>query len=308
MRWTNFVWMDGKLVEWKKAKIHISVGALHYGICIFEGIRAYITEENLNVFRLKEHVERMYNSAKIYQMNIPFEKEAMQNAIIETIRCNEVKDDCYIRPIVYRGELPSLGVKQTFNAPVNVSLLVGLRKRMIKTKSFEEGKKAIISSWRRISSDAMPLKSKCAANYANSALAIMDAIRALADYPIFLDSRGFVCEGPGQNLFIIKSKKLITPPLSSPILAGITRDTIIKLAQELGYNLIEEDMTRDELYTADEVFLCGTSCEIAPIVEIDGAPITNGVGKITARIASYYLDVVTGKVPKYRSWVTTVYE
>jgi len=307
MSWGKFVWMNGELVKWEDAKVHVSAGALHYGICVFEGIRAYKTDGNLHVFRLKDHICRLYNSAKIYWMNIPFNRDELFKAVIETLKSNEIFDDCYIRPIVFRGNLPAMGARKTFESPVNVSIIVQLRKRNILTEAFIKGKRAVISSWRRISPDAMPPMAKCAANYANSVLAIMDSIKANVDYAIFLDSRGFVCEGPGQNIFIVKEGKLITPPLYSSILEGITRDTVIRIARDLNYDVIERDITRSELYTAEEIFLCGTACEIAPIVEIDKIKISDKVGEVTKRIASYFLEVVMGKVAKYSEWLTAVY-
>lgn len=307
MVWGSTVWMDGKLAGWNDAKVSIASGAVHYGLCVFEGIRAYSTPSNeMNIFRLGDHIDRLYNSARLYYMKIPYERKEIIDATIETTRNDRIGENLYIRPFVYRGEVAQLGVKQTFNAPVHVNIMVQDTGRRIGTEFFKKGCRAVVSSWRRISSDSMPLKAKCSAHYANSALGTLDAINANVDYSIFLDSKGLVCEGPGQNIFIVKKESLITPTLGSAILEGITRDTVMKLASDNGYHVIEQDISRDQLYLADEVFLCGTACEIAPIVEIDKILISDRAGKVTTNIASYYGDVVSGKIPKYSKWLTRI--
>jgi branched-chain amino acid aminotransferase len=307
MVWGNTVWMDGKLVNWNEARVSIGSGVVHYGLCVFEGIRAYTSASNeLSIFRSEDHMNRLYDSARLYHMRIPFRKKEILEATVEAITNNRIGENLYIRPMVYRGEVPQLGVKQTFEAPVHVSIIVQDTQRRIGTESFKKGSRAVVSSWRRISSDSMPLKAKCSAHYANSALGMLDALNANVDYSVFLDSRGLVCEGTGQNVFLVKKNSLLTPPLGSSILEGITRDTIIKLALDIGYKVIEQDVSRDQLYLADEVFLCGTSCEIAPIVEIDKIPISDQAGNVTTRIAFHYADVVSGKILKYKEWLTRV--
>jgi len=307
IKWCDLVWMDGELVEWKDAKEHISSVPFHYGIGIFEGIRGYSGKDNLYIFRLKEHVDRLFNSAKIYSMKIPFSKETIQQAIIEIVKKNNFHDLCYIRPIVYRGLLPTFGVTSALDAPVKTAILVCLRQKRLGTSEFERGKTAIISSWRRFAPDSMPSIAKCVGNYANGLLAVVEAKEKNVDYPILLDHRGFVSEGPGQNIFIVSNGKVITPPLIASILKGITRDTIITLARDLGYETLERDITVGELYTADEVFVCGTGTEVASITNINGREIGTIPGLITRKIAEYYERVVNSFVPEHRDWLTTVY-
>lgn len=306
-RWCSFVWMDGKLVKWDDAKVHVTTSALHYGIGVLEGIRAYSTPDNLYIFRLDDHINRLFESATIHHMEIPYAEEELCTAVTETIKANSLNENCYIRPLVYRGILPRLGVRSSFDSEINVNIIVSPRTSLLSSGNFQKGKRAIVSSWRRISPESMPSKAKCIANYASGALALWEAERNGVEYAILLDSRGLVSECTGQNLFILKHGGLVTPPTHASILCGITRDTLIRIVGDLGINVLENDITRSELYTAEEVFVSGTAAEVSPIVEIDGFEITEGAGEITTRIASHYREVVTGEISKYRNWLTAVY-
>lgn len=304
-----YIWMNGELVKAEEAKIHVMSSAIHYGFAVFEGIRAYANDKNLYVFRLKEHLKRLFESAKIYRMKIPYDEEKISDSIVETIKSNDLHTNCYIRPIAYRGVIPGfgLGYSHVHKAPVGVSIMVRPRKVILGTDESRRGKKVIVSSWRRISPDAITPIAKCAANYVNSFLASTESRKAEVDYAIMLDKQGFVSEGGGQNIFVIKDGHLITPPIYASILSGITRKTLISLGKDLGYTIEERNITRGELYVMDEMFLCGTGAEVIPIVEVDGVKIGDEAGSVTTKIASYYHQVVTGRISEYRHWLTAVY-
>lgn len=304
-----YIWINGELVKGEEAKIHVMSSAVHYGFAVFEGIRAYAYDKNLYVFRLKEHLQRLFESAKIYHMKIPYEEAEMFDSIVETIKSNDLHANCYIRPIAYGGVIPGfeLGYSHIDKAPVGVSIMVRPRRVILGTDEFRRGKKAIVSSWRRFSPDAIPPVAKCAANYVNSFLASRESKKAEVDYAIMLDKQGFVSEGGGQNIFVIKDGHIITPPIYASILGGITRKTLISIGRDLGYTIEERNITRGELYVMDEIFLCGTGTEVMPIVEVDDVKISDEAGSVTTKIASYYRQVVTGRISEYQHWLTAVY-
>ena len=297
----KYVWMDGKLVEWSDANVHVMTHALHYGTAVFEGIRGYWDGGRLKVFRLRDHVRRLFYSAKVLYMQIPYSPEKVEEAIIETVRANQIRENCYIRPLVYRG-YGVIGLNP-LKAPVRVAVATFPFGKYLE----EKGVRCCVSSWRRIAIDSQPPAAKTCGNYVNSCLAKVEAILNGFDEAIFLDSHGYVCEGTGENLFIVRDGVLATPPTVTGILEGITRDTVIKIAKEMGFEVQERLIARSELYMCEEAFFTGTAAEITPIVSIDNRPVGDGsIGPITRKLKTRYFEVVMGKVDKYKTWVTEI--
>jgi branched-chain amino acid aminotransferase len=295
--------MDGKFVEWDNAKIHILTHAMHYGTAVFEGIRCYDTKNGPAIFRLEDHVRRLANSCKIYHMNIQFSEKDLSAAIVETVRVNNVKE-CYIRPLCYYG-YGKMGVNPLPNK-VSTSIALWDWEDHIKTEG-NKGMRVIVSSWTRIDSRTLPMHAKATANYANSALARIEAIKSGTDEAIMLNMSGMVVEGTAENIFLVRDKTLITPPLTSGALDGITRSTVLSIAEDLGIRSQICDITRDEMYYADEVFLTGTAAGIKSIGEIDKIMIGNGkVGKIAAQLQDIYYQIVHGEIEKFDKWLTYV--
>jgi branched-chain amino acid aminotransferase len=298
------VWMNGKLIPWADAKIHIASHVVHYGSSIFEGLRAYDTPKGVAIFRLKEHIDRLYNSCKIYRMEIPFSKEEFIRAVIETIKANNLKS-CYIRPIVYRG-YHSLGVNP-FSNPVEAAILVWNWGKYLGEEALQKGVDVKISSWQRMAPNTFPALAKAGANYMNSQLIKMEAIVDGYVEGIALNVRGHVSEGSGENIFIVKDGVIYTPPLSSSILPGITRDSVIKLAQDIGIIVKEDTIPREALYIADEVFFTGSACEITPIRSIDKIPIGQGKrGKITEKLQNEFFAYINGERKDKFNWLTYI--
>lgn len=293
------IWMDGELVDWKEAKIHVLTHALHYGSGVFEGIRCYNTVEGPAVFRLKEHIQRLYNSAKVYFMELPYTPEEIREATKEVIRANGLKE-CYIRPIAFRG-YGEMGLNP-LNSEVNVSIAVWPWGTYLGEEGLRNGIRAKISSYQRIAPNIIPPTAKSTGNYINSILAKVESLKAGYDEAIMLDYRGFVSEGPGENIFMVKEGVIYTPPEHASILQGITRDSVITLARDMGYEVVKTDLTRGSLYTADEVFFTGTAAELTPIREIDGIQIGKP-GKVTKRLQKKFFGVTKGKDPNYSSWL-----
>ena len=297
------IWMDGKMVDWDKAQVHVCTHALHYGSGVFEGIRAYETEKGTAVFRLKEHIDRLYNSAKILKMEIPYPKEEFKQAVKNTIKENNLKS-CYIRPLVYRG-FEQLGVNP-FKCPVNCAIAVWEWGAYLGEEAIVKGIKTKISSYARSYINSTSQKAKICANYINSIFAKMEAIEAGVDEAILLDTRGYVTEGSGENIFWIRNEVIYTTPTAT-VLEGITRDSIIKIAQDMGYQVQEKYICRDELYISDEVFFAGTAAEVTPIREIDNYQIGEGKrGPITEKIQEKYFATVKGKDAEYSDWLDFV--
>jgi branched-chain amino acid aminotransferase len=302
---TGKIWMNGRFVEWKDATIHIASHVIHYGSGVFEGARCYDTARGSACFRLDEHLVRLVNSAKIYRMEYPLDLDGWREAVLETIRVNDMKA-CYIRPLVYRG-YDTLGVNP-LNNPVDAAIMVWEWGAYLGTEALEHGVDMKVSSWSRMAPNTLPAGAKATANYANSALIKMEALADGYSEGIALDVYGYVSEGSGQNIFIVRDGTLCTPPLGASILGGITRDTIITLARELGYSVTETNLPRESLYTADEVFVVGTAAEVTPIRSID--KITIGIGRrgpVTTRLQTAFFDVVNGNVPDTHGWLTYVY-
>ena len=300
------IWMNGKLVPWDDAKIHVGSHVIHYGSAVFEGVRCYATPDGPAVFRLDDHTERLYNSAKIYRMDVPYSPAEMNQAILETISVNQL-DACYIRPIIYRG-YGQLGVNP-FPCPVDVAVMVWDWGRYLGSEALENGVDVRVSSWARIAPNTLPAMAKSAANYMNSQLIKMEAIKEGYAEGIALDVEGYVSEGSGENLFLVKNDTLITPPLVSSVLPGITRDTVIALARRQGIPVVEQMMPREMLYIADELFMTGTAAEITPVRSVDKITIGRGArGPVTEALQRAFFDVIECRVPDEFSWLTFVPE
>jgi len=301
MKEVGKIWMNGKLVPFKDAKVHVLTHALHYSTAVFEGIRCYKTPNGSAIFRLSEHVDRLFNSAKMYAMKMPYTKKQITDAIIKTVKASTLKE-CYIRPIAYYG-YGKLGLTPTQNK-VDCSIACWEWKMGESKAGKFSGARCKISSWVRIDSTAQPMKAKAASNYANAALARVEALRDGYDEAIMLNSQGKIAEGSAENIFIVKDGQILTPPPSADILEGITRDSVIKIIEENGGEVIETNVERDDLYVADEVFMTGTAAEVKSVTEIDQAVIGNGKpGKITKELQKAFTDVVMGKDERFLSWL-----
>ena len=302
---TEKIWMDGTLVPWNDAKVHVLAHTFHYGTGVFEGIRCYKTGSGSSVFRLKEHVDRLFASAHICQMKIPFNRQQIYDAILETIRVNKI-EACYIRPLAYIG-YGAMGIFPKEN-PVSVMIAVWPWGSYLGEEGLKNGIRVKISSFTRPHINATMVRSKTVANYANSLLAKREALQDGYDEAMLLDTDGYVAEGSGENLFIVRNGKLKTPPLTA-ILEGITRDTVMQLSQERGIPLVEERFTRDELYIADEAFFTGTAAEITPIREVDNRKIGAGKpGPVTTALQAAFFDIVQGRDSKHADWLAPVIE
>jgi len=295
--------MDGQLVRFDHAVVHITSPILLRAIGVFEGIRAYPGKgkEDLYLFRLREHIERFFNSMAVYRLKTRTNFDEISKAVMATVKANNLHRECYVRPFAYlsKGE------------PYETSIAITVREMETRLgrPDFENGLRCMVSSWRRIAPDALPSKAKCIANYANGFLARTEAQENGFDDAILLDHRGFVSEGMIANIFMIKKEQIITPPLHASTLDGITRRTIITLARDLRYDIVERDVTRVDMYSMEEIFLCGSRMEIAPVVEVDNMRIgARKPGSITKKLASYYYKIVSGKVPNYKVWLTPVYQ
>lgn len=298
------IWMDGEFVDWKEANIHVLSHVVHYGSSVFEGLRCYENPNGSAIFRLEEHVDRLFDSAKIYKMKIPFTKLEINNAIKETIAINNLKS-CYIRPVTFRG-YKELGVN-SLNCPVNTIIAVWEWETYLGDESMENGVDVGVSSWRRLAPDTMPTMAKSGANYMNAQLAKFETIENGFDEAIMLDYHGFIGEGSGENIFLIKNEVIHTPTLSSSILKGITRDSVIKIANNLGYEVLEEKIPREMVYLADEVFFSGSAVEITPIISVDNITIGTGKkGPITDKIQSEFFSIVDGKTEDKFNWLSYV--
>ena len=302
---SSFVWYNGKLVPWEKATVHVMSHALHYGTSWFEGVRCYETRRGPEIFQFGEHVRRLFNSCKIYRTDVPFSPAEIEEAILETIRANSLRA-CYIRPLIFRG-YGELGVNPLKN-PIDVVILVWEWGRYLGEEGLEQGVDVCVSSWARAAPNTFPTLAKVGGNYINSTLINMEATLKGYTEGIALDTNGLVSEGAGENIFVIQDGKISTPPMASAILPGITRGAVITLARERGYPVIEEQISRERLYIADEVFLTGTAAEVTPVRSVDGIAVGPGRrGPITSRIQEDFFDYVEGKVEDRHAWMTSVY-
>lgn len=309
----DWIWINGKFVPWDEAKIHILTYNFLYGGPVFEGIRFYKTPQGPAIFRFHEHIQRLFESAKVYRMEIPFTKEEISDATIQLIKKNKLEEG-YIRPLIYRG-FGEIGLNP-LTSPVEAAIATFPLPTYLGEKGLKEGVKCLIVSWKRASPECLPSKAKVGGNYLISHLAKMEAVSRGFDEAILLDTRGFISEGSGENIFLIKNGIIYTPPPHASILLGITRDSIIKIAREFDYQVIEQDLTKDDLYNADEAFFTGTAAEITPIREVDERIIGMGKpGKITKELQSTYFSLVRLDLrekrireiySKYKDWLCFV--
>ncbi len=302
VRW---IWKNGQLIDFEKATVHVLSHALHYGSGVFEGIRCYNTRQGSAVFRLPEHVRRLENSAKVYRMPIAFTTDELIEAICETIRANEL-ESCYIRPIAFRGFGNTIGVNPLRN-PVEVFIACWHWGKYLGEEA-ESGVDVCVSSWRRIAADSMPAVAKATGNYLNAQLIKIEAVTNGYVEGIALDARGFVSEGSGENVFMVQDGVLLTPPLAASVLQGITRDTVVKIARDLGIPVREEQIPRGQLYTCDELFMTGTAAEITPIRSVDRNPVGHGCpGEITRRIMEEFKGIISGEIADRHGWMHPVH-
>jgi branched-chain amino acid aminotransferase len=301
---SDFVWMSGRLVPWDDAKIHIGSHVIHYGSAVFEGIRCYGTPKGPAVFRLDAHTDRLFGSAKIYWMEVPYTREQVTAPILETIAANKL-EACYIRPVVYRGA-GQLGVNP-LGSPVEVAVMVWDWGKYLGKEALEQGVDVCVSSWTRMAPNTLPAMAKSAGNYMNSQLIKVEAVKGGFVEGIALDAQGYVSEGSGENLFAVVRGKLVTPPLVSSILAGITRDSVLALARRLGIPCEEAALPREMLYLADELFFTGTAAEITPIRSVDRQTVGTGArGPVTAALQKAFFDVIECRAADEHGWLTFV--
>jgi branched-chain amino acid aminotransferase len=298
----KYIWKNGEFVAWADATTHVLSHALHYGTAVFEGIRCYKTEDGSAVFRLREHMERFVRSARIIMMELSYSAEELAEATLETIRRNEL-ESCYIRPIAYRG-YGALGVNPSA-APIDLAIAVWPWDAYLGAAALEQGIAVGISSWRQRGANAIPGAVKSSASYLNSGLANMEAIAHGYGEAILLNETGHVAEGSGENIFVVREGIISTPPLSDGILEGLTRNSIIQMAHDFGYTVLERSLVRTDLYVADEVFFTGTAAELTPINSVDGRAI-GAPGPVTRRLQEKFFDVVSGRAPEYRQWLDRV--
>jgi branched-chain amino acid aminotransferase len=301
---SELIWMNGKLVPWDDARIHVGSHVIHYGSAVFEGIRCYKTARGPAVFRLDAHTERLFGSAKIYWMDVPWSAEQVNAAILETIAANRL-ESCYVRPVIYRG-YGQLGVNP-LGTPVEMAILVWEWGKYLGAEALEQGVDVCVSSWTRMAPNTLPAMAKTAANYMNSQLIKVEAVKGGFAEGIALDSQGYVSEGSGENIFVVSKGRLLTPPLVSSILPGITRDTVLTLARRLDIPVEEKALPREALYLADEVFFTGTAAEVTPIRSVDRVTIGRGKrGPVTEELQKAFFDVIEGRADDEYGWLTPV--
>ncbi|MFA9271832.1 MAG: branched-chain amino acid transaminase [Baekduiaceae bacterium] len=304
MQQADLIWMNGQLIPWDDAKVHVLTHGLHYGTSVFEGVRCYDTEIGPAVFRHAEHVDRLFRSAELYYMPIPFTREQLRDATNATIAGNNLRS-CYIRPLVFRG-YGQMGLFP-LDAPVDVMIACWEWGAYLGEAGKREGIRAKISSWRRISPQSLIPQAKAGGQYLNSVLAKIEIQKAGYEEAILLDEHGNVCEGSGENIFVVRDGKIATPPLTASILNGISRDSAMTIAKDLGFEIEVRDITRAELYLADEVFMTGTAAELVPVREIDDHAVGTGrPGEVTLAIQKVFEDALHGRDPRYRDWLDPV--
>ncbi len=301
MQETEKIWMNGELVDWADATVHVGVHGLHYGTGVFEGIRAYETSKGPSVFRLADHLQRLHASAKLLYMDVPYSVEELRTGVHELVRANGLPS-CYIRPIAFFG-YGSLGVHTRGN-PVETVVMSWPWGAYLGDDALSKGITAKISSWTRVGPNVIPHVAKATGIYLNSMLATTEAQRGGYDEAIMLTDGGFVADGPGENVFVVKDGRILTPPLSTSILPGITRESVIEIARDLGYVVEEADVIRTDLYLADELFMTGTAAEVTPVRAVDDVEL--GVGPVTLELQQAYLDAVNGRSENWSHWLDVV--
>jgi len=299
MEETSKIWMNGELVDWADATVHVGVHGLHYGSGVFEGIRAYETPKGTAVFRLGEHLERLERSAKLLYMELPYSQDELKAATWDLIGVNELPS-CYLRPIAFYG-YGQLGVSARDN-PVDVAIMAWPWGAYLGEEGLRNGIRVKVSSWQRVGPNVIPHVAKATGVYLNSMLAVGEANRAGYDEAILLTAEGTIADGSGESIFIVREGVLYTPDLSASILVGITRDSVIQIAQDLGYRVVEKPLIRTDLYLADEVFMCGTAAEVTPIREVDDH-VVGPPGPITTEIQQAYLDTANGRTERWAQWL-----
>ncbi|MFB6203419.1 MAG: branched-chain amino acid transaminase [Candidatus Nanohaloarchaea archaeon] len=302
MEEADYIWMDGETVKWEEAKVHALSHAMHYGTAVFEGIRAYECDGKPSIFRLDDHMERFIDSAEITELELERSKEQLVEATEELILENEL-ESCYIRPLAFRG-YGSMGLNPLEN-PVRTMIAVWPWGAYLGEDALKNGVEVQTSSWTRHHPNVMPTKAKASGNYVNSVLAKIEAAKNGKDEALMLNTDGFVAEGSGENFFIVRDGEIVTPP-SADVLEGVTRDSVIEIAEDLGYTVREEKMTRDQVYRADEAFLTGTAAEVTPVAGVDDRNISDGRGPVTREIQSTFMDAVRGEIDDYRDWLHVV--
>ena len=299
MRETEKIWMNGELVDWADATVHVGTHGLHYGTGVFEGIRCYETEKGPAVFRLTDHLERLHNSAKLLYLDLPYSVEELHAASMELIGANGLPE-CYLRPIAFSG-YGELGVSTGSN-PVDVVIMSWPWGAYLGDEGLKNGIRVKVSSWQRVGPNTIPHASKATGIYLNSMLAVSEANRAGYDEAILLTADGFIADGSGENVFVVKDGTITTPPLATSILPGITRDSLIQIAQDLGYTVEEKNLIRSDLSTADEIFMTGTAAEVTPIREVDDH-LVGPPGPVTKELQTAYLDTCRGKSERWAQWL-----
>ena len=301
---TEKIWMDGKLIPWDQANVHLSVHALHYGSSVFEGIRAYDVKGTPSIFCLTDHVRRLFDSCKVYRMDVGYAPGAIEQACVDTVRVNGLAS-AYVRPLVFRGS-GTIGVDPR-PCPVHVAVMTIFMGRYLGPEAIEQGVDVCVSSWGRMAHNTFPANAKIGGQYINSQLIKMEALENGYEEGIAMDSNGFVSEGSGENIFLIRDNVIVTPPLASSILRGITRQCVMTLAQDLGYTVREEFIPREMLYVADELFFTGTAAEVTPIRSVDRIQIGTGRrGPITEALQKAFFAIVSGDAPDRHGWLTPV--
>ncbi len=299
----GFIWYDGKLVPWREATTHVLTHSLHYGLAVFEGVRAYNTVKGTAIFRLAEHTERLINSGKIYMMTIPYSKQALMDAQLEVVRANKL-ESCYLRPIAFYGS-EKMGIS-TRGSTVHVAIAAWPWGAYLGEDGLARGIRVKTSSFSRHHVNVSMCRAKYSGTYANSILANLEATQDGYDEALLLDTDGFVAEGAGENLFVVKDGRIYEPEIASALI-GITRASVIQVAKEFGYEVTAKRLTRDDIYTADEAFFTGTAAEVTPIRELDNRPIGEGTrGPVTEKIQARFFDIVNGRAPEYEQWLSFI--
>ena len=298
---TDYIWMDGELVNWDDANVHILTHTLHYGCGVFEGVRAYKTHQGAGVFRLTDHINRLFASARIFMIEIPFSPAQIVEAVKATVVANKL-EECYIRPLVYLG-YGEMGLL-TLNSPVKVSIAVWPWGAYLGEDGLQNGIRLKVSSWQRHDPNALPPAAKGTGMYINSSMAKAEAVKAGYDEAVLLSPQGFVSECTGENIFVLRNERLVTPPASAGALEGVTQSSVIAIARDLGVEVEVANLIRSDLYTADEAFLTGTAAEVVPVRSVDDRVVGDGApGPVTRKIQETYKAAVRGEVDRYRDWV-----
>jgi len=306
MKENEFIWQNGSLVKWKNAKVHVLTHALHYGSSVFEGIRVYKTDKGGTFFRLDDHLKRLYNSAKIYHINIPFTIEILKDACKEVVNRNNLNNGAYVRPVAFKG-YGEMGVAGMMDAPAECAIAAWEWGTYLGDKALENGVDVCVSSWNRVAPNTIPTLAKAGGNYLSSSLITMEARKNGYSEGIALNTEGYVSEGAGENIFIALDGELYTPPLSSAILAGLTRDTVLKIADKLGLKVSQESIPREMLYIADEIFLTGTAVEITPVKSVDGYQVGNGQrGPMTKKVQDEFFGLFNGATVDNYDWLELI--